>query len=583
MLSGEDSRTVATTRSALSTQKSIPLHKPIQLAAISNYKLAQLTFAPPDLHSLRKTAIIKNVLETIYKETPPQWLDQLTRWTFVFIDEFRSLQDMTQDGLEEMFSDYLRIMEAFKPNQQQQEEYDEEEDEDLWNDEDQKKSFGITESSIFSHPGASLSDESLNRPQRPSLDDRASLEIPEDKKSRRQSVTPVNRNRLSWTSDTGITSSVVAQHLANEIMNLFDMEFSVDIHVNTAPKLPELPFHNHASRRKSKRMSTDSFMALIPTFEAFTVDEKTYPRTRPRNMSNPIISENTPPPRRRSSSLPLTPDPKPKQSPVLPQRSSSLKYRQNTPAKKSSTSLKVDPYIQPIAKSQSSPSSSSSLDVNNRERQFKSSEFLAGRTHVLGDESSDPSRQPLRRLASLVHYEHGYNNNSNTSTSSLHPSLCSTSSFSSSEAGSLTRAVPMTLHEKSSNSERLVKQRSHQLIRPSIVDAKEIRRSQSLGRYNSKKNKQPSLMERTSSKQGNGVPPAFYKHDKKQPDLSRSRSAFIKIGKGLRTRRTHKEDTNGFSEASMAHGESLKENMPHGNRFVQRMATLGKRMRLQRA
>lgn len=57
-------------------------YSPIQLAAISNFKLAQLTFAPPDLHSLRKTAVVKNMIESIYSTTPPAWLQQMTRWQF---------------------------------------------------------------------------------------------------------------------------------------------------------------------------------------------------------------------------------------------------------------------------------------------------------------------------------------------------------------------------------------------------------------------------------------------------------------------------------------------------------------------
>lgn len=60
----------------------IPQYNPIQLAAISNFKLAQLTFAPPDLHSLRKTAVIKNMLEYVYSNTPSDWLQQMTRWQF---------------------------------------------------------------------------------------------------------------------------------------------------------------------------------------------------------------------------------------------------------------------------------------------------------------------------------------------------------------------------------------------------------------------------------------------------------------------------------------------------------------------
>jgi hypothetical protein len=61
-------------------------HSPIQLAAISNYKLAQLTFAPPDIHSLRKTAVIKNTAQYIYEITPKEWLDEMTRWEFFTLE-----------------------------------------------------------------------------------------------------------------------------------------------------------------------------------------------------------------------------------------------------------------------------------------------------------------------------------------------------------------------------------------------------------------------------------------------------------------------------------------------------------------
>lgn len=72
----------STLASAAPLNQMVAMHNPIQLAAISNYKLAQLTFAPPDLHSMRKTALIKNMLDVLYDDTPPEWLDQMTRWQF---------------------------------------------------------------------------------------------------------------------------------------------------------------------------------------------------------------------------------------------------------------------------------------------------------------------------------------------------------------------------------------------------------------------------------------------------------------------------------------------------------------------
>lgn len=68
--------------SSASLAEMVAMHNPIQLAAISNYKLAQLTFAPPNVDSLRKTALVKNMLEILYRDTPAEWLNQMTRWVF---------------------------------------------------------------------------------------------------------------------------------------------------------------------------------------------------------------------------------------------------------------------------------------------------------------------------------------------------------------------------------------------------------------------------------------------------------------------------------------------------------------------
>ncbi|CAO3592244.1 unnamed protein product [Absidia cylindrospora] len=49
--------------SSVMNQPLLSRDNPINLAAISNYKLAQLTFSAPDLNSMRKTALIKNMTE----------------------------------------------------------------------------------------------------------------------------------------------------------------------------------------------------------------------------------------------------------------------------------------------------------------------------------------------------------------------------------------------------------------------------------------------------------------------------------------------------------------------------------------
>ncbi|CAO3680389.1 unnamed protein product [Rhizopus stolonifer] len=79
-----------------------------------------------------------------------------------------------------------------------------------------------------------------------------------------------NEKRLSWTSDTGVA---VSQNLANEIMSLFDMDFSVDMDV--APKLPELSFKRRRKARLSQELLSTS---LLPAFEKIVIES-----------SNPII------------------------------------------------------------------------------------------------------------------------------------------------------------------------------------------------------------------------------------------------------------------------------------------------------
>ncbi|KAG0192195.1 hypothetical protein DFQ28_009955 [Apophysomyces sp. BC1034] len=220
---------------------------PIQLAAISNYKLAQLTFVPPDMESLRRMALVKNTLAAVYRDTPPEWLNSMKRWSF-FTPE--SMYDMTQKNLEDMLSRYVEIIETFRMEETDD---DSSGDDDMimWDEEDRNQALTPTNDSIFRQPNACLSSsESVP------TTGRASIVSKSDLSSLHQ--------RLSWTSDTGVSPSLI---LANEITNLFDMDFSVDIKLNTAPRLPELSF-----RRRSQRKSADSLMRLIPTFETFDLN-----------------------------------------------------------------------------------------------------------------------------------------------------------------------------------------------------------------------------------------------------------------------------------------------------------------------
>ncbi|KAI9468485.1 MAG: hypothetical protein EXX96DRAFT_106979 [Benjaminiella poitrasii] len=318
--------------SPLASKHVIDSHNPIQLAAISNYKLAQLTFAPPDLDSLRKTAVIKNMLEDVYSNTPAEWLQQMTRWQF-FTPE--SLEEMTQEGLEEIFAQYAQTIDAFRPiksvpayDDSLFDDEDEEGDDELWiaeeqDQQQQQQSLPLQPQStlesptptLFSQPNTILTNElptearsllSAEKPLPPLLDD--------GKQTRRKSCGP--QHRLSWTSDTGITSSVVSQNLANEIMSLFDMDFAIDINLDTAPKLPELPFIKPNRRRSTQRQSQDMLTSLLPAFEKIALENSSRPtaliiRSVPQRSSSlrnreGMVSTTTPttPP----STPPTTPD-----------------------------------------------------------------------------------------------------------------------------------------------------------------------------------------------------------------------------------------------------------------------------------
>ncbi|KAI8991617.1 hypothetical protein BDF20DRAFT_845586, partial [Mycotypha africana] len=79
-----------------------------RLAAVSNYKLAQLTFSPPKDFTLRKTALVKNLVEIVYQHTLNDYLTKpMTRWTF-FTPE--SLEDMTQKDVEKVIYRYTQII-----------------------------------------------------------------------------------------------------------------------------------------------------------------------------------------------------------------------------------------------------------------------------------------------------------------------------------------------------------------------------------------------------------------------------------------------------------------------------------------
>ncbi|RUS23920.1 hypothetical protein BC938DRAFT_474409 [Jimgerdemannia flammicorona] len=270
------------------------LYNPIQLAAISNYKLAQLTFTTPDSHSMRKTTLVKNMLELLYEVTPPEWLDQMTRWEFFSPD---SLSMVSPENIEGIISEYAQAIEAHtNPHDDDQVLSDEE----MWIDDDSviedhlsdQLSPGFPDEhsgrSIFSHPNtqhvfnpaddlpppvppkasAGAMDNGLLLPNPKRVSSLTSKSLP--------AIPPLYgipgagagqniRNRKSVNLSPNAVSAS-PQVLASEIIDLFNMDFKVEVKINTAPKLPELPFASHL--RPERASVEDSLLWLVPAIES---------------------------------------------------------------------------------------------------------------------------------------------------------------------------------------------------------------------------------------------------------------------------------------------------------------------------
>ncbi|KAI8097007.1 uncharacterized protein BX664DRAFT_259229 [Halteromyces radiatus] len=429
----------------------------------------------------------------------------MRRWQF-FTPE--SLNDMTQDGLEQIFGQYIQTMEAFRPINLD----DDDDDDELWADEEvltpSDNQLELTD--------MSLSSTSTKRPTTTKNSSTSSSST--ENNQRRKSLANM-RNRLSWTSDTGLSAnSAVAQTWANELMTMFNMEFQVDtsLTLSTAPKLPELPFssrHNQHKRRsrKSQRYSTDSFMNLIPAFETFNLEEL-------------------------DRQLPI--DTLQQQSKPGPIRSSSLKCKSQFKSQDSSPSAK-----------------NKSTDILNG--------LVSALSGVKGEKALS-KKKSIRRLAALV--TGNTNNSKNNShlsvagnTSRL--SIASTSTLSSTNSVTMIATkTPLFQQHKPLpetppiiNEENITKRRtSYTMARPVVVEQL----------LTCMTHDDPS----SSSTYLSTVTP------------KRSKSAFMKLstglGKGQKKASSRKNSTSSYS--------TIEETNTTEANFVKRMASLGKRMKLQR-
>ncbi|KAI8375090.1 hypothetical protein EDC96DRAFT_437407 [Choanephora cucurbitarum] len=499
------------------------------------------------------------MIEDIYTNTPAEWLQQMTRWQFFTAE---SLDEMTQEGLEEIFAQYAQTIEAFRPvssapsYQTQDDIYsddddDDDEGDDLWLEEDQGKEAlalkkvtlyqqqnGLEEIQsddlLFSHPNYNLSSESVDPaarttsplsekplPANPTSNDDTAL------KARRKSGFAGNMNRLSWTSDTGITSHIVSQNLANEIMSLFDMDFSVDIKVNTAPKLPELPFK--PQRKSQNRTSSDMMSALMPAFEQIALEnspqklEYNYQQS-PRVKPNLVVNS-------------------------LPKRSSSLRNRQEATARNKKVENKeVENKEVATASPPVTLPASPDTPVEKTLSKKKSLLRLITKKKLPKDIAHNSD---ISLSASGTHHVDAYqpqfsNNNGitntprKTSTSTVNSTISSSSSWS-----NISEVIePQPIPQKPLPDPPL----SPDIVPPSPFSytSDESNKKHSR-RARSTKKKRKSVMEKTKSKRKstNILQTASTSPDANpvpQPkNLSRSKSAFIKIGSGLKNKKQEKQ------------------------------------------
>ncbi|KAK4519667.1 translocon subunit [Mucor velutinosus] len=284
--------------SLTSLAKKEPSTNRIRLAAVSNYKLAQMTFAPPDDRTLRKTALIKNLVEIVYKHTPNEQLTKhMVRWEY-FTPE--SLEDMTQKDVEKIIYRYSQVVystaitlgkEGSKKEQRFLcSDYPEITAEVREMDEMSAYYASLFSSSVFSkdtlfqdEASSSYSESDIDmkdiddkipeKPMQPLPQPfQSKLQILSTSQPTYSSQRPNNSydnssnekstSRLSWLSDTGVpTNSAVALNLASEMMTLFDMEFNVDLSVLSLHELKKLESSNGSTTSLHKVFSANEYQS----------------------------------------------------------------------------------------------------------------------------------------------------------------------------------------------------------------------------------------------------------------------------------------------------------------------------------
>lgn len=501
---------------------------------------------------------------------------------------------MTQEGLEEIFQQYAQTIEAFRPvksavsYQYDDDLFDEEDDgqgDDLWIADDEQdlplpptilpshlleqqiqiqeqeqescksktNSVDSSTSTIFSQPNATLSNESINEFPARAPSPLAEKPLPANpvilnddtaKQARRKSGFGGNKNRLSWTSDTGITSSVVSQNLANEIMSLFDMDFAIDIKVDTAPKLPELPFKPR--RRSQQRQSQDMLTSLIPAFEKIALENSVYASNVVNKVKPNLVIRS------------------------VPQRSSSLRHRQEL-------QLDIKSPISPPITPAESPTIEKTL--SKKKSLLRLASLMTGKKTSHKDLPNSPEPSPITTNGAYYHESPAVILSSGTvATTTTSAAVVNTPRKTS------TSTVDSSMSSSSSSSWSFVSENGELKItnrpqKPLPEPPSSPSLSPSNGNSRSKrsaKKKRKSIMEKTMSKRksNNGLQSMYDPSNSTTVDpnlqsekgLGRSKSAFIKIGNGLKTKKQLKQirrtsSAKNFSETIPQH---QMEQQQHG-------------------
>ena len=483
---------------------------------------------------------------------------------------------MTQEGLEEIFQQYAQTIEAFRPvkstvsYQYDDELFDEEDDgqgDDLWIADDEQdlplpptilpsqlleqqiqlqeqeqescksktNSVDSSTSTIFSQPNATISNESINEFPARAPSPLAEKPLPANpvitnddtaKQARRKSGFGGNKNRLSWTSDTGITSSVVSQNLANEIMSLFDMDFAIDIKVDTAPKLPELPFKPR--RRSQQRQSQDMLTSLIPAFDKIALENSVYASNAVNKAKPNLIIRS------------------------VPQRSSSLRHRQEL-------QLDIKSPISPPITPAESPTIEKTL--SKKKSLLRLASLMTGKKTSHKDLPNSPEPSPITTNGAYYHESPTVSLPSGTAavaTTTTTTTTTTAAAVVNTPRKTSTSTVDSSVSSSSSswsfvseNGELKIANRPQKPLpeppsSPSLSPSNGNSRSK-----RSAKKKRKSIMEKTMSKRksNNGLQSMYDSSNSTTVDpnlqsekgLGRSKSAFIKIGNGLKTKKQLKQ------------------------------------------